>query len=145
MVQSKTAADHTRVDDEAYRVTNLETVNALYAAINAGDGAAMAALYAPDVVITQTPDLPWGGEHRGHAGLAAFGKALRTHIDSKVTIERMFEAGEDVVVIGRTIGATKQGTAFDVAIAHVLTVQQGKITRARFFIDTSAMREALAR
>jgi uncharacterized protein len=56
----------------------------------------------------------------------------------------MFAAGEDVVVIGRTIGATKaKQTPFDVAIAHVLTVQGGKVVAARYYIDTPAMLAAL--
>lgn len=120
-------------------------VRAIYDAIGRGDGAAIAAHLAPDIRVTQTPDLPWGGAFEGLAGFAQFSRTLREHIESRVEIERIFAAGEDVVVIGRTIGRAKQsGAAFEVAIAHVLTVREGKVTQARYFIDTPAMLAALS-
>lgn len=119
-------------------------VRAVYDAVNAGDAAGIVAHLSPDIRIAQTPDLPWGGEYEGLAGYAQFGKLLRQHIDSRVEVERMFAAGDDVVVIGRTIGATKAKEApFAVAIAHVLTVRKGKVVVARYFIDTPAMLAAL--
>ena len=122
----------------------IETVRAVYDAISRGDTAAIVARLSPDIAITQTSELPWGGEFEGLAGFAQFSRTLREHIASRVEVERIFEAGEDVVVIGRTIGATKvKQTPFDVAIAHVLTVQDGKVVQARYFIDTPAMLEAL--
>lgn len=122
----------------------IETVRAIYDAISTGDMAAIAARLSPDVKISQTRALPWGGEFEGLAGFAQFSRTLREHIASRVEIDRMFEAGEDVVVIGRTIGATKaKETPFEVAVAHVLTVRAGKVTQARYFIDTPAMLAAL--
>jgi uncharacterized protein len=119
-------------------------VRAVYDAINAGDAAGVVAHLAPDIRIAQTPALPWGGEYQGLVGYAQFAKLLRQHIASRVEVERMFAAGEDVVVIGRTIGATKaKQTPFAVAIAHVLTVQGGKVVAARYYIDTPAMLAAL--
>ena len=123
----------------------IETVRAVYDAISRGDGPAIVARLAPEIVIEQTPDLPWGGRYEGLAGYAKFASILRSHIDSKVTVDRIFAAGEDVVVTGRTIGATKRNAvAFEVAIAHVLTVREGKVVRARYFIDTPAMLAALS-
>jgi uncharacterized protein len=120
-------------------------VRAIYDAISVGDAAAIAARLSPEIRITQTPKLPWGGTFEGLAGFAQFSKTLRAHIESRVAVERMFEAGEDVVVIGRTIGRSKaNGASFDVAIAHVLTVREGKVTQARYFIDTPAMLAALS-
>jgi uncharacterized protein len=85
----------------------IDVVRAIYDAISTGDMAAIAARLSPDVRITQTRELPWGGEFEGLAGFAQFSRTLREHISSRVEIDRIFEAGEDVVVIGRTIGATK--------------------------------------
>ena len=122
----------------------IETVTAIYAAISSGDTPAIVARLSPDIRISQTRELPWGGEFEGLAGFAQFSRTLREHIASRVEIDRIFEAGEDVVVIGRTIGAAKsKETHFEVAIAHVLTVRDGKITRARYFIDTPTMLAAL--
>ena len=122
----------------------IDTVRAIYDAIGAGDTAAIAARFAADVRIEQTPELPWGGVYDGLAGFAKFSATLRAHIESRVAIDTVFAAGADIVVIGHTIGKTKQnGAAFEVAIAHVLTVADGKVTRARYFIDTPAMLAAL--
>lgn len=124
--------------------TAIDTVRAIYDAIAEGDMAAIAARLAPDIRIEQTPELPWGGVFEGLAGFAQFSKMLRTHIDSRIAVERMFEAGEDVVVIGRTIGQTKANAApSEVAVAHVLSVRDTKVTHARYFIDTPAMLAAL--
>ena len=43
---------------------------------------------------------------------------------------------------GDTRGA--RGAAFDVAIAHVWTVRDGRVSRFEAYIDTPAMREALS-
>lgn len=124
--------------------TAIETVRAIYDAIAAGDTPAIVARLSPDVRIWQTPDLPWGGAFEGLAGFGHFGKLLRQHIESRVEVDRIFEAGEDVVVIGRTIGRSKaSGAPFEVAVAHVLTVRGGKVAEARYYIDTPAMRAAL--
>jgi uncharacterized protein len=122
----------------------IDVVRAIYDAISTGDMAAIAARLSPDVRITQTRELPWGGEFEGLAGFAQFSRTLREHISSRVEIDRIFEAGEDVVVIGRTIGATKtKETPFEVAVAHVLTVRGDKVVQARYFIDTPTMLAAL--
>lgn len=122
----------------------IETVRAVYDASSAGDTAAIVARTSPDIRIEQTPELPWGGVYEGMEGFSRFMHTLREHIASRVTVERIFAAGEDAVVVGRTIGTTKaKETPFDVAIAHVLTVRDGKIVWARYFIDTPAMLAAL--
>ena len=127
-------------------MTPIEIVRAIYAAVASGNTAAIVAHLSPDIRVSQTRALPWGGEFEGLAGFAQFSRSLREHIGSRVEIDRIFEAGEDVVVIGRTIGATKAKDApFDVAVAHVLTVRDDKVVAARYFIDTPAMLAALAR
>lgn len=120
-------------------------VSAMYDAISSGDTASIVACLSPEIRIEQTPALPWGGVYDGMEGFGQFMRTLRAHIASRVAVERIFAAGEDVVVIGRTIGTTKaKDTPFDVSIAHVLTVRNAKVVRARYFIDTPAMLAALA-
>lgn len=120
-------------------------VRTVFDAIARGDAPAIVAHLSPAIRITQTTDLPWGGVYEGLAGYGRFAGILRQHIDSRVEVERVFSAGEHVVVIGRTVGTTKaKQTPFDVAIAHVLTVRDGKIVEARYFIDTPNMLAALA-
>ena len=98
-----------------------------------------------DVEFHQTELLPWGGRFRGHDGVREFFERLRNAIDSAVTVERFIEAGDHVAVTGRTRGHTRSGgTAFDVAIVHVWTVRDGRVSRFEAYIETPAMLAALA-
>jgi ketosteroid isomerase-like protein len=125
-------------------MTSIDIVRAMYEAIARGDAAGVAAFISPEIRISQTRALPWGGDYEGLAGFAQFSRTLREHIASALEVETIFAAGEDVVVLGHTNGMTKtKGTAFSVAIAHVLTVRDAKIVQARYFIDTPAMLAAL--
>ena len=122
----------------------LAVVREMYDAFARRDGAAIFALLHSDVELRQTELLPWGGHYRGHEGAGEFFTRLREAIDSAVTVERLIDAGDHVVALGRTRGHTRaRGAAFDVAIAHVWTVRDGRAARLEAYIDTPAMREAL--
>src|SRR4051794_12507131 len=95
-------------------MTDVEVVQAIYAAMAGGDVDRLFALVDESCVITQDPALPWGGRHEGHDGLAAFASALTGAIASAVTTEAMFEADGEVIQVGRTRGTTVAGgTPFD--------------------------------
>lgn len=60
-------------------------------------------------------------------------------------IERVYEAGDHVVQIGRTRGTVNAtGVEFDVAEAHIWEVRDGKAISMRAYIDTPAMLQALS-
>lgn len=126
-------------------MTDIATVEAIYAAMAARDTAALFALVDPAIVITQDDRLPWGGRHEGHDGMATFAITLGGTIDSKVTTEAMFEADGEVLQCGRTRGTVvATGTPFDIAEVHRWTIRDGRAVRAHFSIDTPAMLAALA-
>lgn len=119
-------------------------VRAAYAALATRDRTAMAAVTSPDIVIEQSTDLPWGGRHVGAAGSAAFTAAVAAHLDSKIEIDNLYRAGDQVVQVGRTRGtAIPTGRAFDAAEVHVWTVAGGLITRLQVYVDTVELRVAL--
>ena len=119
-------------------------VRSLYDAYARRDLSTVTSIVAPDVRIAQTKELPWGGVFEGHAGLQRFTGLLVATIDSRVTIEQVFRAGDQVIVTGRTAGTVRaNGAAFDVAVAHVFTLRDGKIAAVEYYIDTPAMRRAL--
>ncbi|MGK2948371.1 MAG: nuclear transport factor 2 family protein [Acidimicrobiales bacterium] len=123
----------------------IDVVTEIYAAFASKDLDAILHLTDPAIVVTQDPALPWGGRHEGHDGLGAFMMALVGSIDSAVTTEAMFEAGEHVVQHGRTAGTVRAtGVTFDVPECHVWLVRDGRAVEARYFIDSGAMLEALA-
>jgi hypothetical protein len=125
-------------------MTDIEVVEAIYAAMAGRDLERLFSLIDPAVVVTQDPSLPWGGRHEGHDGFAAFALALTGTIDSAVTTEAIFRADDDVVQMGRTRGTVvANGAAFDVAEVHRWTIRDGKAVRAHMSIDTPAMLDAL--
>jgi ketosteroid isomerase-like protein len=126
-------------------MTELEVVEALYAAMAASDLDHLFALVDPAVVITQDPRLPWGGRFEGHDGLAAFALALTGTIDSRVAVEAMFATDTEVVQYGRTRGTVRAtDVPFDIPEVHRWEVRDGRAVRAHFTIDTEAMLAALA-
>lgn len=139
-----TIADSTDIPAAPPRA-NVEVVRAIYAAFHRRDVAGALALCAPDLVIEQSTEIPWGGRFEGHDGALRFFAGLGRALASAVTLERFVDAGDHVVAIGRTRGTlTGNGHAFDVPIAHVWQLRDGRAVHARFMIDNPTMLAALA-
>ena len=125
-------------------MTDIEVVQAIYAAMGARDFATLFGYIDEQFVVTQDASLPWGGRFVGHDGLANFALALTGTIDSAVTTEAMFTADGDVVQVGRTRGTVRAtGAAFDIPEVHRWTIRNGKAVAAHFSIDTPTMLAAL--
>ncbi|MFD2091459.1 nuclear transport factor 2 family protein [Blastococcus deserti] len=120
-------------------------VRAVYEAFDRSDLETVMALFDPDATVYQSPALPWGGDHRGHAGLERFLTVLVTHLDSHPETQSLLDDGDGhVVQHGRTRGTVRSnGAPFDVAETHVWTVRDGRVHRFESYIDTAAMRQAL--
>lgn len=141
---TQTVAEHQAPIAADRAPTNADVVRRAYAALAAGDVAALLAVNDPAVRVTQTDALPWGGTFDGPEGFARFFAGVRAHLDSAVTVERMIEAGDQVAVVGRTRGTVRaNGAAFDVPLVHLYTLRERRIVRAEILIDTPAMLERL--
>jgi ketosteroid isomerase-like protein len=124
---------------------SLSIVREIYAGFANRDPTAALSRCADDVTIDQDPALPWGGHYVGHEGVLQFIIALTSALDTKVDIETLFQAGDDVVQCGRTRGTVlSNGVSIDVDECHVWTIREGVIHGARFYIDSVAVLEALA-
>ena len=125
---------------------NVATIRRLYDALSARDANVIQELFVPDATIWQSPQLPWGGEYEGHDGVFTFFVALVEHIESQVTTESLFAAGDHVVQTGRTRGTVRaNGAPFDIPEVHVWELRDGRIVRFQLYIDTPAMLAALSR
>jgi len=123
---------------------NIATVQRVYNAFTTRDAGVLQELLAPDIKISQSPELPWGGEYESHDGAFTFLLKLVEHIESQVTTDSMFAAGNHVVQTGRTRGKVlANGATFDVPEVHVWELRDGKVVRFQVYIDTPAMLEAL--
>jgi ketosteroid isomerase-like protein len=126
-------------------MSNRAIIQQVYDALATGDFATVLGLCDPDCVITQDDALPWGGRYKGHDGFASFGLALAGTIASEVSVEALFETGEQVVQYGRTRGTVRaSGAPFDIPETHVWTLRDGRIVAADFYIETATMLGALA-
>jgi ketosteroid isomerase-like protein len=125
-------------------MSNIEIIRELYAAFAANGLERILELCDPDCVVIQDDALPWGGRYEGLDGVATFGIALGGTIDSVVTAEGLFEAGDRVIQFGRSRGTVlANGAEFDMPEVHVWTLRNGMVTAAEFYTDTHAMLDAL--
>ena len=112
---------------------NVDLVKGLYAALAAHDLTAFWAALAPDVVITQSSAIPWGGTYHGHDGARAFFARLAESVIPEPAISQFVDAGERVIAVGRTQGTVRaNGARYDVPIVHVWQIEQGRISGILF-------------
>jgi len=119
---------------------DLEKVEEIYNAYERLDLASVFQVLAKDVEFIQSTELPWGGHYTGHDGARKFFGALREHIDSRVILERLIDAGDRGVAVGRTVGKTcATQLEFNVPVVHFWTLQDGLVSRFEAYIDNATM------
>ena len=106
----------------------------------------MAATLDPDVVLHQSPDLPWGGEFHGHAGYEAWARQMSRAFDRlEVEDTRFFTDGDTAVVTCRLVTrARASGQTLDLPMAQVVRVRYGRVVEFRpFYWNVPAYRETV--
>lgn len=115
-------------------------------AIAGASFAAMAATLDPDVVLHQSPDLPWGGAFHGHAGYADWAAQMSRAFDRlEVRDNRYFTDGDTVVITCRLITRSRSsGETLDLPMAQVVRVRGDRIVEFRpFYWSVPAYRETV--
>lgn len=124
---------------------NVALVQHIYAAFARRDLAAAFASFAPDIVLDQSRELPWGDHYTGHDGARAFFTRLASRVDSTLDLDHFIDAGDHVVAVGRTRGTLRDSDRrYDVPIAHAWHIRDGQVVRVHFMIDNPTMLAALA-
>lgn len=147
-------ADHS--DGTVSKRDPIEVIERFYSAeadyMNAGGAAAradftaMAATLAPDVVLHQSPDLPWGGDFHGRAGYEDWARQMSAAFDRLEVRDRRFSvAGDTVIITCRLITrARASGAALDLPMAQVVRVRGEHIVEFRpFYWNVPAYRETV--
>ncbi len=122
---------------------------AAYMTAGGGAGAsfdAMAATLDPEVVLHQSPDLPWGGEFHGHAGYEDWAQQMSRAFDRlDVRDIGFFSHGDTVVVTCRLVTRSRaSGQTLDLPMAQVVRVQGDRIIEFRpFYWNVPAYRDAV--
>jgi ketosteroid isomerase-like protein len=123
----------------------VEIVERAMAAYEADDLDAQLEILDPDVELVEWPESPDQRSYRGHEGALraaeSWGEAWEW---IRVDVDEVMEAGDKVLVCGRTFGKGK-GSSVEVAIDtfNVYTVRDGRVTRIEFFTtEEPALRAA---
>lgn len=123
---------------------SVEIIAEIYTALARRDLPAILELIDPEISVSQTELLPWGGEYYGFEGVQQFFVELFRLIDSQLAVEEFVDAGERVIVIGWTRGQVRAtGAQFNIRAVHVWTVKRGRAARFEPNVDTPKMLEAL--
>jgi uncharacterized protein len=124
---------------------NVQIVKDFFAAMGGSDKQALLALAAEDIEwIIPGEGWPLAGTHRGHAGLTALLQKVSGTVETSFPEPPEFVAqGDRVLVVGfargRIIATNK---TFEDNWVFAITVQNGKLTSIREYIDTQALARA---
>ena len=124
---------------------NAQIVRNFLAALGRRDKQGLLALSAEDIEwIIPGEGWPLAGTHRGHAGLAdLLQKASETVETSYPQPPEFVAQGDRVLVVGVATGKIKAtNRAFKDDWVFAITVQNGKVTKIREYIDTQALARA---
>lgn len=103
---------------------------------------------AADVVLHQSPDLPFGGDYVGFEGYERWAIKMGSIFNKlEVTDREFFEQGDKVIVVCRFITQSRiNGSVQDLPMVQVVTVRNGKIVDFRpFYWNVPAYVAAAAR
>ena len=123
---------------------NIQTVKDFFAAIGRGDREALLALVAEDIEwIIPGKDWPLAGTYRGHAGLASLLEAASRSLETTTEPQEFVAQGDRVLVVGFARGKVKAtNKPFEDDWIFAITVQDGKLTNIREYIDTQTLARA---
>lgn len=124
---------------------NVQIVKDFFAAMGSGDKQRLLALSAEDIEwVIPGEDWPLAGTHRGHAELEAVLQKASMEIETIYPTPPEFVAqGDRVLVIGVATGTIKAtNKPFKDDWVFDITIQSGKVTTIREYIDTQALARA---
>jgi ketosteroid isomerase-like protein len=124
---------------------NVQIVKSFIAAMGRGDKQGLLALSAEDIEwIIPGRDWPLAGTHSGHTGLEAVLQKASQEIETSYPKPPEFVAqGDRVLVIGVATGKIKAtNKPFKDDWVFDITIQSGKVTKIREYIDTQALARA---
>jgi ketosteroid isomerase-like protein len=95
----------------------------------------MASTLAPDVILHQSPDLPWGGDYVGDEGFRQWPVKMSDAFDYlSVRDALFFESGDTIMISCRLVTRSRRhGNVLDYPMTQIVEVKDGKITNFRPF------------
>ena len=124
---------------------NVRIVKDFFAAMGRGDKQGLLALAAENIEwLIPGEDWPLAGTHRGHAGLENLLQKANETVETPYPEPPEFIAqGDRVLVVGFATGRIKAtNRKFEDHWVFDITVQNGKLTNVREYVDTQALARA---
>jgi uncharacterized protein len=123
---------------------NVELVRSIFDGWSRGDFSVGWDLLTPDFEWQQHREAVEPGSRRGAGIEHALESIVEVYEGFHVEAERYIDAGDAVVVFGRTIGkARMSGLEMDRSFAFVWTVEDGRLARLQVYSDRSEALEAV--
>lgn len=122
-------------------MSNVKTVQAAYAAFANNDPSVLFGAMAPDAQWHEAENTPLasGSPYIGAQaiGEGVFGRIFGAFDNFTATPDRFIDGGDDVVVLGRYRGLSKQsGAQFDAAFCHVYRFEGDRIVSFTQYTDS---------
>lgn len=126
---------------------NEKRVRDFYEAVLPGHRERVTSLQSANVVYELPEGMPTGGgRFEGVDVREGFLPGFYGAFDAHFANEEFITSGNNVVVIGRLKGKTREGAVpVDVPYVHVWTVRDDILTRLRVFADTATLARALGK
>jgi ketosteroid isomerase-like protein len=117
--------------------SNAELVRSGYEAFAAGDIPSVLAIFADDISWVIPGRSPLAGTYTGHDEVLGFFTDLNERSDGtfELKIDDVLDSGGDKVVLLLTETAQRGDASLTTEAVHVWTVQDGKATRFRAYVD----------
>ena len=127
---------------------NVEIVKGIYQAFGTGDVPAVLAAMSPAIEWNEAENFPYadGNPYRGpDAVLGGVFARIGAEWDGfAVAPEQFHDAGDTVIMTGRYTGSYKAtGRAMTPQVAHIWTLEGGKVVRFQQLVDTLAVARAV--
>jgi ketosteroid isomerase-like protein len=124
-------------------MSNTDIVRGFYAALSAGDAASALGLMSADIEWVAMWPYRAAGRGPQHVAEGVFMKLQQEWRSFQIMPAEFVAEGNAVLSVGRFTGVhATTGKDVDCAYAHLWTIEAGRITRFRQYIDTLAVAEA---
>ena len=126
---------------------NVEIVNGIYQAFGTGDVPAAVAAMSSDIEWNEAENFPYSDRnpYRGPDAVLSgvFARIFEEWDGFGVVPEQFLDAGDTVVMLGRYTGTFKAtGQSMNPQVAHIWTLDGGKVARFQQLVDTLAVAKA---
>jgi uncharacterized protein len=128
----------------------IAVVRKLFEAVAHRDPAGVFGAYHPDIVISEAPSLPYGGEYRGREGAIRHAEGFRSTWDryqpeASRNLEPEFSTlGDRVIVLWRFRAQRQARDSIDLPVVSIYRLREGRIIESRMLhFDTAALLQFL--